>query len=105
VPEGRPWFWTITSPDIPPSLDKRGYSATRDEDMAEFKAALIQISFEKQSDHCIKNEHRDCGHPGVTHIETGRPRTSSGILHELDISFVWLIIEHALQIFAKSPTD
>jgi hypothetical protein len=22
-PQGRPWFWTITAPDIPPSLDKR----------------------------------------------------------------------------------
>jgi len=37
-PEGRPWFWTITAPDIPPSLDKRGYSATREEAMAAFKA-------------------------------------------------------------------
>jgi hypothetical protein len=30
---GHPWFWTITAPDIPPSLDKRGYSATREEAM------------------------------------------------------------------------
>jgi hypothetical protein len=38
APEGRPWFWTITAPDIPPSIDKRGYSATREEAMADFKA-------------------------------------------------------------------
>ena len=24
--EGQPWFWTITAPVIPPSIDKRGYS-------------------------------------------------------------------------------
>jgi hypothetical protein len=34
APEGRPWFWTITAPDIPPSIDKRGYSATREQEAA-----------------------------------------------------------------------
>jgi hypothetical protein len=38
APEGRPWFWTIAAPDIPPLLDKRGYAATREEAMADFKA-------------------------------------------------------------------
>jgi len=38
APEGRPWFWTITAPDIPPLIDKRGYSATREQAMADFKA-------------------------------------------------------------------
>jgi hypothetical protein len=37
APEGRPWFWTITAPDILPSIDKRGYSATREQSMADFK--------------------------------------------------------------------
>jgi len=37
-PEGRPWFRTITAPDIPPSLDKRRYSATREEAMASFQS-------------------------------------------------------------------
>jgi hypothetical protein len=36
-PQGTPWFWTITAADIPPSTDKRGYSATREEAMADFK--------------------------------------------------------------------
>jgi len=37
-PEGRPWFWTTTAPDIPPSLDKWGYLATREEAMARWLA-------------------------------------------------------------------
>jgi len=39
--EGRPWFWTITASDIPPSIHKRGYSATREEAMAAFKARWL----------------------------------------------------------------
>ena len=38
APEDRPWFWMVTASDIPPSLDKRGYSATREQAMADFKA-------------------------------------------------------------------
>jgi hypothetical protein len=41
-PEGRPWFWTITASDIPPSLDKRDYSATREEAMAAFKTRWLK---------------------------------------------------------------
>ena len=41
APEGRPWFWTITAPDNPPSLNKRGNSATREEAMAAFKARWL----------------------------------------------------------------
>jgi hypothetical protein len=41
APEGRPWFWTITARDIPPSIDKRGYSAMREQAMADFKARWI----------------------------------------------------------------
>ena len=41
APEGAPWFWTITAPDIPPSIHKRGYCATREQAMADFKARWI----------------------------------------------------------------
>jgi hypothetical protein len=41
APGPEPWFWTITAPDIPPSIDKRGYSATREEAMAAFKARWL----------------------------------------------------------------
>jgi hypothetical protein len=41
APDGRSWFWTITAPDIPPSLDKRGYSATREDAMSDFKARWL----------------------------------------------------------------
>jgi hypothetical protein len=38
APEGQPWFWTITAVDHPPSVHNRGYCATREKAMAEFKA-------------------------------------------------------------------
>jgi hypothetical protein len=37
TPEGRPWFWTITAMDYPPTIRSRGYSATREHAMADFK--------------------------------------------------------------------
>jgi hypothetical protein len=38
APEGRPWFWTITAMGYPPTIHSRGYSATREQAMADFKA-------------------------------------------------------------------
>ena len=38
APLGRPWFWTITAREYPPSIHSRGYSATREQAMADFKA-------------------------------------------------------------------
>jgi len=41
VPEGQPWFWTITARDYPRSIYARGYSATREEAMKDFKAQWL----------------------------------------------------------------
>ena len=41
APEGRPWFWTITAMDYPPTIHSRGYSATREQAMADFKAQWL----------------------------------------------------------------
>ena len=38
APQGRLWFWIITAPEYPPTTHSRGYSATREQAMAEFKA-------------------------------------------------------------------
>ncbi|MGA7533354.1 MAG: hypothetical protein WBW27_15860 [Pseudolabrys sp.] len=37
APQGRPWFWTITAMDYPPTIHSRGYSPTREQAMADFK--------------------------------------------------------------------
>jgi hypothetical protein len=38
APERQPWFWTITAPEQPPSVENRGYCATREAAMAAFRA-------------------------------------------------------------------
>ena len=40
-PEGRRRFWTITALEAPPSVHNHGYSAVREEAMAEFKARWL----------------------------------------------------------------
>ena len=41
APEGQPWFWTITAADKMPSVHNKGYSVTREEAMADFKARWL----------------------------------------------------------------
>jgi hypothetical protein len=36
--ESQPWLWTITATEFPPSAHNKGYSATREQAMADFKA-------------------------------------------------------------------
>jgi len=43
-PPGRHWMWTITARDYPHSIHSRGYSATREEAMVDFKAQWLRPS-------------------------------------------------------------
>ena len=40
-PPDRNWMWTITARDYPRSIHNRGYSATREEAMMDFKAQWL----------------------------------------------------------------
>src|SRR5262249_45397214 len=39
--EGRPWFWTITAREQPPSVYNRGYAASCEQAMRYFKARYV----------------------------------------------------------------
>jgi hypothetical protein len=41
APKGQPWLWTITAREIPESVHNRGYSATREQAMIDFKARWL----------------------------------------------------------------
>ena len=41
APEGHPGFWTITAMEKPPSVYNKGYSSTREQAMADFKARWL----------------------------------------------------------------
>ena len=40
-PPDRNWMWTITARDFPRSIHTRGYSETREQAMADFKAQWL----------------------------------------------------------------
>jgi hypothetical protein len=42
APKDQPWFWTITAREIPPSFENCGYSATREQAMADFKSRWVR---------------------------------------------------------------
>jgi hypothetical protein len=39
--EGKPWFWTITAREQPPSVYNRGYAASPEQAMRYFKARYV----------------------------------------------------------------
>jgi hypothetical protein len=41
APKDQPWFWTITAREIPSSVHNHGYSATREQAMADFKTRWL----------------------------------------------------------------
>ena len=41
-PPDRNWMWTITAGEYPPSIHSRGYSATHEQAMADFKAQWLE---------------------------------------------------------------
>jgi len=43
APEGRPWFWTITAREQPPSVYNRGYAANREQAMRHFRARYVGL--------------------------------------------------------------
>ena len=40
-PPDRNWMWTITAREYPPTIHSRGYSATREQAMADFKTRWL----------------------------------------------------------------
>ncbi|MGA7664990.1 MAG: hypothetical protein WBW13_09110 [Pseudolabrys sp.] len=41
APKDQPWFWTITAREAKPSVYNKGYAASREQAMADFKARWL----------------------------------------------------------------
>jgi hypothetical protein len=65
APKDQPWFWTITAREIPPSVHNHGYSATREQAMADFKTL--------GGDHGLKKQRprRRCSGPCLFWLKRG----------------------------------
>jgi hypothetical protein len=44
APKDQPWFWTITVGEEKPSIYNKGYAASREQAMADFKARWLSPS-------------------------------------------------------------
>ena len=42
APHGRPWFWSITAGEAKSSIFNKGYAASREQALADFKAQWIK---------------------------------------------------------------
>ena len=50
APKDRPWFWTLTAREIPASIHNSGYSATREQALADFKKQWSDASRKPAAD-------------------------------------------------------
>ena len=54
-PPDRSWMWTITTRDYPRTIHSRGYSATREQAMTDFKAQCCRRSKPKEGSRVALN--------------------------------------------------
>jgi hypothetical protein len=78
APQEQPWFWTITTREYPPSVYNRGYSASRELAMQDFKSRWLNsspASFANQSDSTRRGRWRITeAHPAMESQQELNPR-------------------------------